>query len=188
LGYTLGLGGLAVMTAGLTTLTGALLMFYYEPTLAGAYPSLVFIDSVVYWGRFIRALHYWSAQVMVVAVIGHTARIVFTGGYRPPREVNWFIGLGLLLVTLLWNFSGYKSAESLTWPGRQAIPAVGGRSKYRFGHHPSVLYLARYGANPARFGGDWLPPMAGAGGWRPLPARLDGRQAAPVGRPRSHPV
>lgn len=95
------------MTAGLTTLTGALLMFYYEPTLAGAYPSLVFIDSVVYWGRFIRALHYWSAQVMVVAVIGHTARIVFTGGYRPPREVNWFIGLGLLLVTLLWNFSGY---------------------------------------------------------------------------------
>ncbi len=107
LGYTLGLGGIAVLAALLTTLTGALLMFYYEPTQQGAYPSLVLIDSVVYWGRFIRALHYWAAQVMVVAVVGHTARIVFTGGYRSPREVNWFIGLGLLVVTLVWNFSGY---------------------------------------------------------------------------------
>lgn len=107
LGYTLGLGGIAVLAALLTTLTGALLMFYYEPTQQGAYPSLVLIDSVVYWGRFTRALHYWAAQVMVIAVVGHTARIVFTGGYRPPREFNWFIGLGLLVVTLVWNFSGY---------------------------------------------------------------------------------
>lgn len=107
LGYTLGMGGIAVIAALLTTLTGALLMFYYEPTLEGAYPSLVFIDSVVHGGRLVRALHYWAAQVMVGAVVIHTARIVFTGGYRPPRDVNWFIGLGLLLVTLVWNFSGY---------------------------------------------------------------------------------
>ncbi|GIK41097.1 MAG: hypothetical protein BroJett011_49300 [Chloroflexota bacterium] len=107
LSYTLGMGGIAVMSALITTVTGALLMFYYEPTLQGAYPSLALIDSVVYLGRFTRALHYWAAQVMVVAVVIHTARIVFTGGYRPPRDVNWFIGLGLLLVTLVWNFSGY---------------------------------------------------------------------------------
>ncbi len=101
------MGGIAVMAAVLTTLTGALLMFYYEPTLQGAYPSLALIDSVVYGGRFIRALHYWAAQVMVAAMIIHTARVVFTGGYHPPRDVNWFIGLGLLLLALLWNFSGY---------------------------------------------------------------------------------
>lgn len=101
------MGGIAVMAALVTTLTGALLMFYYEPTLAGAYPSLVLIDSVVSSGRFVRALHYWAAQVMVVAIMIHTARIVFTGGYRPPRDVNWFIGLGLLVVALGWNFSGY---------------------------------------------------------------------------------
>jgi quinol-cytochrome oxidoreductase complex cytochrome b subunit len=105
--YTFGLGGLAVLTAGLTTLTGLLLMFYYEPTLVGAYASLALIDSVVSWGRFIRALHYWSAQVMVAAVVLHLARVVFTGGYRPPRDVNWLIGLGLLVITLLWDFSGY---------------------------------------------------------------------------------
>lgn len=107
LSYTLGMGGIAVIAAVMTTVTGALLMFYYEPTLSGAYPSLALIDSVVSSGRLVRALHYWAAQVMVVAMVIHTARIVFTGGYRPPRDVNWFIGLGLLLVTLVWNFSGY---------------------------------------------------------------------------------
>jgi quinol-cytochrome oxidoreductase complex cytochrome b subunit len=101
------MGGITVIAALITTLTGVLLMFYYEPTLQGAYSSLAFIDSVVYLGRFVRALHYWAAQVMVVAMVIHTARIVFTGGYRPPRDVNWFIGLGLLLVALVWNFSGY---------------------------------------------------------------------------------
>jgi len=105
--YTFGLGGIAVLTAVLTTLTGLLLMFYYEPTLQGAHASLVLIDSVVYLGHFTRALHYWSAQVMVVAVILHIARIIFTAGYRPPRDVNWLIGLGLLVITLMWDFSGY---------------------------------------------------------------------------------
>jgi quinol-cytochrome oxidoreductase complex cytochrome b subunit len=107
LSYTLGMGGIAVFATLLTIVTGGLLMFYYEPTLSGAYNSLVFIDSVVHGGRFIRALHYWAAQVMVVALIIHMARIVFTAGYRPPRDVNWFIGLGLLVICLLWNFSGY---------------------------------------------------------------------------------
>ena len=107
LSYTLGMGGIAVLAALLTTLTGLMLMFYYEPTQAGAYPSLVLIDSVVYWGRFMRALHYWAAQLLVVAVVIHTARIVFTGGYRPPREFNWFLGLALLMIVLVWNFSGY---------------------------------------------------------------------------------
>jgi quinol-cytochrome oxidoreductase complex cytochrome b subunit len=105
--YTLGLGGLAVLTTLLTTVTGLLLMFYYEPTLTGAHPSLTLIDSVVAYGRFVRALHYWAAQAMVLVVVLHMARVVFTGGYRPPRDLNWLIGLGLLVVTLLWNFTGY---------------------------------------------------------------------------------
>jgi quinol-cytochrome oxidoreductase complex cytochrome b subunit len=96
-----------VLATLITTLTGVLLMFYYEPTATGAYSSVVFIDSVVYLGRFVRALHYWAAQVLVVTATLHMARIVFTGGYRPPRDVNWLIGLGLLVVVLLWNFSGY---------------------------------------------------------------------------------
>ncbi len=105
--YTFGLGGIAVLTALIAVLTGALLMFYYEPTMQDAHASLVLIDSVVHLGRFTRALHYWSAQGMVVAVALHIARVVFSGGYRPPRDFNWFVGLGLLVVTLVWDFSGY---------------------------------------------------------------------------------
>ncbi len=105
--YTFGLGGIAVLTVVLTTLTGLLLMFYYEPTLSNAYSSLALIDSVVYLGRFTRSLHYWSAQAMVAATVLHMARVVFTGGYRPPRDVNWLIGLGLLVIVFLWDFTGY---------------------------------------------------------------------------------
>jgi len=105
--YTFGLGGIAVLATFLTIVTGLLLMFYYVPAVPEAYRSLVLIDSVVTWGRFARALHYWSAQLLVIATILHIARIVFTGGYRPPRDFNWLIGVALLVVTLLWSFSGY---------------------------------------------------------------------------------
>lgn len=105
--YTFGLGGLAVLAAVITGLTGFLLMFYYVPTVEGAHPSLVFINSVVTLGGFLRSLHYWAAQMMVVASLLHLARIVFTGGYRSPRDFNWLWGLALLVITLLWNFTGY---------------------------------------------------------------------------------
>jgi quinol-cytochrome oxidoreductase complex cytochrome b subunit len=105
--YTFGLGGIAAFTAMLTALTGLMLMFYYQPTQTGAHASLAFIDSVVAYGRFVRAMHYWAAQAMVIATVLHMARVVFTGGYRPPRDVNWLIGLALLVITLLWDFSGY---------------------------------------------------------------------------------
>ncbi len=105
--YTFGLGGLAVLAALITLITGLLLMFYYTPTVDRAHASLSFIDSVVAFGGFIRSLHYWAAQAMVATTLLHLARVVFTGAYRSPRELNWFIGLGLLVVTLLWNFTGY---------------------------------------------------------------------------------
>lgn len=105
--YTFGLGGITLLSALIAALTGVLLMFYYVPSREGAHASVVLIDSVVSMGRFTRAMHYWSAQVMVVSVVLHASRVVFTGGYRPPREFNWLVGLGLLVVTLLWDFSGY---------------------------------------------------------------------------------
>lgn len=105
--YTFGLGGLAVLNGLVAALTGLLLMFYYVPTAEQGHASLVFINSVVPLGGFIRALHYWSAQGMTVAALLHLARVVFTGGYRSPRDFNWVLGLGLLVIVLLWNFSGY---------------------------------------------------------------------------------
>jgi quinol-cytochrome oxidoreductase complex cytochrome b subunit len=105
--YTFGLGGIAVLATLITIITGLVLTFYYVPTPDGAHASVILINDVVSFGAIMRGLHYWGAQLMVIAATLHLARIVFTGGYRPPRELNWLIGLGLLVITLLWDFSGY---------------------------------------------------------------------------------
>ncbi len=105
--YSFGLGGIAVFCFFATLVTGAALAFYYEPTTAGAHDSIILINDVVSFGSVIRGLHYWAAQFMVAAVTLHLLRVVFTGAYGRPREVNWLIGLAILVLTLLWDFSGY---------------------------------------------------------------------------------
>ena len=100
--------GMATATAFLITLiTGVLLMFYYKPYPSVAYESMKDIHFVVPTGRFIRNIHRWAANVMVVCVFLHMARVFFTGGYRKPREFNWVIGMALLAVTLGLSFTGY---------------------------------------------------------------------------------
>lgn len=100
--------GLAAMAAFLIALvSGVLLMFYYKPYPDVAYDSIKDIHFVVPTGRFIRNIHRWSANVMVVAVLLHMARAFYTAAYRKPREFNWLIGMGLLVVTLGLSFTGY---------------------------------------------------------------------------------
>jgi quinol-cytochrome oxidoreductase complex cytochrome b subunit len=104
---TLGLG-IATTSAFLITLvTGILLMFYYKPYPDVAYISMKDIHFVVPTGRFIRNIHRWAANVMVVAVLLHMARAFYTAAYRRPREFNWLIGMGLLVMTLGLSFTGY---------------------------------------------------------------------------------
>ena len=105
--YTFGLGGIAVLSTLITLLTGIALTFYYVPTPTDAHDSIILINDVVSFGALMRGLHYWGAQWMVIAATLHLARVVFTGGYRPPREFNWLIGIALLVITLVWDFSGY---------------------------------------------------------------------------------
>ena len=104
---TLGLGIAAISAFLVTLVTGVLLMFYYKPYPDVAYLSIKDIHYVVPTGRFMRNIHRWAANVMVVAVILHMARAFFTASYRAPREFNWLIGLGLLVVTLGLSFTGY---------------------------------------------------------------------------------
>lgn len=100
--------GIATLAAFLITLvTGVLLMFYYKPYPEVAYQSIKDIHFVVPTGRFIRNLHRWAANVMVVTVILHMARVFYTAAYRRPREYNWLIGIALLVVTLALSFTGY---------------------------------------------------------------------------------
>lgn len=102
--------GLGIMTTAaflITLVTGILLMFYYKPYPDVAYQSIKDIHFIVPTGRFMRNIHRWAANVMVVAVILHMARAFYTASYRKPREFNWFIGWGLLVTTLGLSFTGY---------------------------------------------------------------------------------
>jgi len=104
---TFGLGLMATAGFLLTLVTGILLMVYYKPSTDLAYQSIKDIHFTVSTGRFIRNIHRWAAQLMVLTVLLHMARVFFTASYKKPREFNWLVGLGLLVATLALSFTGY---------------------------------------------------------------------------------
>lgn len=104
---TWGLGILCMVCFLLTLLTGLLLMFYYKPYPDVAYQSIKDIHFVVPTGQFIRNIHRWAANLMVVGVFLHMARVFYTAAYRPPREFNWLVGMRLLILTLGLSYTGY---------------------------------------------------------------------------------
>ena len=104
---TLGLGIISTASFVILCVTGVLLMVYYKPSTALAYDSIKDLHYVVFTGRFIRNIHRWSAHVMVAAVFLHMARVFYTASYKRPREFNWLVGLGLLVMTLALSFTGY---------------------------------------------------------------------------------
>ena len=103
----MGLGVISVILFLVLAWTGVLLMFYYVPSVERAYETMKLIQLAVPLGQFTRNMHRWSAHGMVLAVILHMARVFYTGGYKPPREFNWVIGIFLLLLTLGASFTGY---------------------------------------------------------------------------------
>jgi len=104
---TLGLGLITVSLFLVLAVTGILLMFYYVPAVPEAYERMQDLIFVVPFGRLLRDVHRIAAEGMVVSVLLHLLRVFFTGSYKPPREFNWLVGLGLLTVTLALSFTGY---------------------------------------------------------------------------------
>jgi cytochrome b6 len=105
--YTWGLGGLSAGLFIVLTVTGALLMLYYRPSVPQAYGDMKDLQFVVSSGQFLRNMHRWAAHAMVAAVFLHMLRVFYTGSYRPPREFNWVIGVVLLVITILLSYTGY---------------------------------------------------------------------------------
>jgi quinol-cytochrome oxidoreductase complex cytochrome b subunit len=105
--YTLGAGGTAVFLILVVTITGILETFYYVPTPTEAPLSVQILAYSVPFGALVRNLHYWSAQFLIIVSIVHLVRIVFTGAYAPPRRFNYLLGLALLVISFLLDFSGY---------------------------------------------------------------------------------
>lgn len=105
--YTWGLGGLSAMLMVILGLTGAVLLNNYTPAVPQAYLDILEINSNVWFGALIRNLHHWSANLLIVVAMLHLLRVFATGAYRPPREVNWLIGIAMFLLVLGANFTGY---------------------------------------------------------------------------------
>ena len=101
------LGGLSAVMFILLTATGLLLMFYYHPSAPQAYEDMKDLEFVVSAGLFLRNMHRWAAHLMVALVFLHMVRVFFAGAYRPPREFNWVLGVGLFVVTILLSYTGY---------------------------------------------------------------------------------
>ena len=113
LSYHLGLGLTTTWLMFILTVTGVLLMFYYRPSVPLAYQDMVDLREGVYpFGMFLRNMHRWAAHVMVFTTIFHMARVFFTGSYKPPRQLNWTIGVILLVLTLLAITVGKQMAAN----------------------------------------------------------------------------
>jgi len=105
--YTLGLGLIALFLLVFTTLSGILLMIYYNPSIENAYNTVKDLKYVVFGGNLIRNIHKWAGEGMLIFVLLHMARVLLTGSYKRGREFNWVVGIVLLALTFVLNFTGY---------------------------------------------------------------------------------
>jgi cytochrome b6 len=103
LGYHL--GGLALFFFAIQCVTGALLLAYYDPG-AGAYESVRRITFDIEFGWLVRSVHGWSAGLMILCLVTHTASAGFMRAYRRPRELTWFTGLAMLALVVGLAFTG----------------------------------------------------------------------------------
>jgi quinol-cytochrome oxidoreductase complex cytochrome b subunit len=103
--YTL---GSATMFAFVSqAITGVFLAMYYTPSPTQAYESARHITNDVFLGEFVRGMHKWGSTVMVILIFLHMARTFFFGAYKYPRELNWIIGVVLVILTFVMSLTGY---------------------------------------------------------------------------------
>ncbi len=104
--YTLGSATLFAFLS--QAVTGVFLAMYYRPDASGgAYESIRHVTNEVFLGQFVRGMHKWGSSVMVVLVFLHMGRTFLWGAYKYPRELNWVIGVVLLILTMVMAFTGY---------------------------------------------------------------------------------
>jgi menaquinol-cytochrome c reductase cytochrome b subunit len=107
LSYTFCLGGLAFTAFLLMAVSGMLLLVYYQPTPERAFSSILFLESSVWGGKYLRSLHRLTSHSLLVLVFLHTLRVILTGAYHRPRQLNWIIGMLLLCLAIFEAYSGY---------------------------------------------------------------------------------
>ena len=111
------LGGTPAYLFVVQIITGIALAVYYQPSSETAYESVRYITEEATFGWYLRGVHKWAATLMIAAVVLHQMRVYFTGAYRKPRELNWMVGMTLLICTLIARLHrlqpGLRAAELL---------------------------------------------------------------------------
>lgn len=117
------LGLLALILFLFEVLTGVLLAFFYRPTPDEAYESVLIIVRDVDFGWFVRQIHIWGAQLLIVILIARLLRFFFRGLYRQPRELIWIFGAFLLITATHLDFTGRFLAwnNEFYWPSLRAM-------------------------------------------------------------------
>lgn len=105
--YSYGLGILAIVLFGVLGFTGVLLTFTYTPSPNDAYASIQTLTAEIWIGALIRNMHHWSGNLLLIVSALHLLRVFYTAAFHPPREFNWLLGLALLALVALSNFTGY---------------------------------------------------------------------------------
>ncbi len=146
------LGEIALYSFIVLVGTGIYLTLYYVPSdsqviyhgsypllygeqMSEAYRSVLNLSLTVPAGLLFRQVHHWAADVFIAAIVLHLTRIFFTGAYRKPRDLNYFIGLSMLMLAILEGFAGYSLGDDLlsgmglaiAYSVAMSIPFIGGQ-------------------------------------------------------------
>ena len=124
------LGEIALFCFIILVLTGTYLTLFYRPDAApviydgpyeplrgremsAAYESVLRLSYEVRAGLVMRQIHHWAALVFVASIVAHMVRVFFTGAFRKPREINWMVGVTLLVLAIGMGFTGYSLPDDL---------------------------------------------------------------------------
>jgi menaquinol-cytochrome c reductase cytochrome b subunit len=100
--------GSAALTAFIVqTLTGVILAMYYIPDPDSAYESIQRITNDLTLGWLVRGMHRWGASVFIILLFLHMGRVFLYGAYKYPRELNWIVGVLLLILGMFEGLTGY---------------------------------------------------------------------------------
>src|SRR5436305_1912807 len=121
--------------------------------MSDAYASTLHLSFDVRGGLLIRQIHHWAALIFLASMVAHLARVFFTGAFRKPRTINWYIGVGLLILAILEGFAGYSLPDDLlsgtgiriAYSVMESIPIVGTYVAYFVfgGNFPGVDFIPR---------------------------------------------
>jgi ubiquinol-cytochrome c reductase cytochrome b subunit len=124
------LGEIALYCVVVLVVTGVFLTFFFTPDtrettylgpyaplhgqrVSAAYNSTLRLSFEVKAGLLMRQTHHWATLVLVAAIVAHLCRVFFTRAFRRPRELNWVIGVVLLLLAMAEGLTGYWLPDDL---------------------------------------------------------------------------